>query len=281
MNKGVNILKWLASNWERFFFSIIGIVLIGYSLFFISIDHVANAGVVFGLGFLSFIYANVARFKKFKGLGFEAELWEDTKKEAEDLIQRLRNVVGIYSREAILSRMSKGRIADGNNWQDNWKLYDDLVTQHTELGQKIDFSDVKRELDNHFLGDMIRPLYVELHRIVFKAQDDVNKKISNEFGPVIKDNAGYIARLNQKREIIWEIKDFYPAIISGENLAQHVLEYWNKAKEKLKRNFDMEISAPQTTLDRLKKITEIADNRPVSVTPELIDWANQQPDYAG
>jgi hypothetical protein len=74
-------------------------VLVGYSLDLIYIEQMTNAGIVFGLGFLSFIYANVARFKRFKGLGFEAELWEDKQKEAADLIDRLKNVVSIYTRE--------------------------------------------------------------------------------------------------------------------------------------------------------------------------------------
>ena len=72
--------------------------------------------MVFGLGFLSFIYANVARFKRFKGLGFEAELWEDKQKEAADLIERLREVVSIYSREVILGKVRAGRFANGPDW---------------------------------------------------------------------------------------------------------------------------------------------------------------------
>ena len=71
----------------------------------IYIEQMTNAGIVFGLGFLSFIYANVARYKRFKGLGFEAELWEDKQKEAADLIDRLKNVVSIYTREVILGKV--------------------------------------------------------------------------------------------------------------------------------------------------------------------------------
>jgi hypothetical protein len=57
--------------------------------------------------FLQFFYSNLARFKRFKGLGFEAELWEDKQKEAADLIDRLKNVVAIYSREVVMAQVSR------------------------------------------------------------------------------------------------------------------------------------------------------------------------------
>ena len=63
-------------------FVVVGLTFLGMCFYLLYAEKVAEAAVVFGLGFLSFIYANVARFKRFKGPGFEAELWEDKKKEA-------------------------------------------------------------------------------------------------------------------------------------------------------------------------------------------------------
>jgi hypothetical protein len=103
--------KWFIANWERVLFVIVGLALLGGSLKLIYIEKVTEAAVVFGLGFLSFIYANVARFKRFKGLGFEAELWEDKQKEAADLIERLREVVSIYTREVVLGKIKAGRLS--------------------------------------------------------------------------------------------------------------------------------------------------------------------------
>jgi hypothetical protein len=136
--------KWLSANWERMLFVVVGLIFFGQCFYLVYGGKITEAAVIFGLGFLSFIYANIARFKRFKGLGFEAELWEDKKKEAADLIERLRDVVSIYTREVILGRITSGRFAGKADWKSHWKLYDDLVTQHNVLGQKIDFSNVKK-----------------------------------------------------------------------------------------------------------------------------------------
>lgn len=63
----------------------------------------------------------------------EAELWEDKQKEAADLIERLREVVSIYTREVIVGKVKAGRWGGKADWGEHWKLYDDLVTQHNVL----------------------------------------------------------------------------------------------------------------------------------------------------
>jgi hypothetical protein len=42
--------KAVFENWERFFFSIVGLLLVGYSLRLIYIGQTTNAAIVFGLG---------------------------------------------------------------------------------------------------------------------------------------------------------------------------------------------------------------------------------------
>src|SRR5690606_38058585 len=152
-----------------------------------------------GLGFLSFIYANVARFKRFKGLGFEAELWEDKQKEAADLINQLKNVVSIYTREVVLGKVKAGRLGNGPDWKSHWQLYDDLVTQHGILGQRIDFSDVKKEMDDYFLFDMSMPGINKIREAALKGKGAAMEKINQEFGNPIRDIEGYGKRLEQHR----------------------------------------------------------------------------------
>lgn len=164
-------------------------------------EKVAEAAVVFGLGFLSFIYANVARFKRFKGLGFEAELWEDKKKEAAGLIERLREVVSIYTREVILQKVRSGRWSGKLDWEGHWKLYDDLVTQHDALGQKIDFSGLKKAMDDYFLFDMTMPEISKIQEAATKGRTAAMQKIIEEFGSPIRDAEGYAKRLEQYRAI--------------------------------------------------------------------------------
>ena len=44
---------------------VVGLTFLGMCFYLLYAEKVAEAAVVFGLGFLSFIYANVARFKRF------------------------------------------------------------------------------------------------------------------------------------------------------------------------------------------------------------------------
>jgi len=96
--------------------------------------------------FLCALYSKLTRFKKFKGLGFEAELWEDKQKEAAALIDRLKSIVNIYTRELVMGRVMQGRWGAVYKWADHWRLYDELVMQHSQIGQEIDFSDLRRQV---------------------------------------------------------------------------------------------------------------------------------------
>ena len=144
------MLKWLISNWERVLFSVIGLAFILFSLNYMKSSSLVESSAAFGMGFLCFIFSSVSRFKRFKGLGFEAELWEDKQEEAAELIDRFKDIVTIYSREAVMSRVTAGRWDDGlGAWKRRWELFDELTNQHQALGQKVDFRKLKKEVDNY------------------------------------------------------------------------------------------------------------------------------------
>lgn len=268
---------WLSANWERILFAIVGLVLL--SLCFLSIirDKVTEAAVLFGLAFISFIYANVSRFKKFKGLGFEAELWEDKQKQAADLIERLRDVVSIYSTEILLGKVTAGRLSSGGGWEGHWKLYDDLVAQHSTLGQKIDLSNVKKKMDDYFLFDMTLPEHRRVRLAIEQGKTKAIAIVGKEFGSPITDSEGYARRLADVRRVPEPRQN--PFEFSTQNdLAEHLLRVFDEAKERLKRDFGVEIAVDALTVERLTSISKLYQNRPVQVTSDLIAWANRQDD---
>ena len=222
MENGKTFVKWFLANWERVLFVIVGLAFLGTCLYLIYLEKVTEAAVVFSLGFLSFIYANVSRFKRFKGLGFEAELWDDKQKEAADLIERLREVVSIYTREVILGKVTAGRWGGKTDWASHWKLYDDLVNQHNALGQKIDFTGVKKVMDDYFLFDMSMPEISRIREVTNKGKSAAREKITQEFGTPVRDLEGHNRRWEQVREMPDDISD--PFLISTQDdLARHAL----------------------------------------------------------
>jgi hypothetical protein len=267
--------KWFSANWERMLFVAVGLAFLGTCFYLLYAQKVTEAAAVFGLGFLSFMYANVSRFKRFKGLGFEAELWEDKKKEAADLIERLREVVSIYTREVILGKVTSGRWGGKVDWGGRWKLYDDLVTQHNVLGQKIDFSGVKKEMDDFFLFDMTMPEINKIREAAIKGRSAAGQKIDQEFGSPIRDSEGYNKRVEQYRAIQEGVEDPFE-ISTKSDLAGHALNVWHDTKRRLKRDFDVEAHLDPKVHERLEKIPKLYQSRPVQVTDELIGWANRE-----
>ena len=236
-------------------------------------EKITESAVVFGIGFLCFIYANVARFKRFKGLGFEAELWEDKQKEAADLIERLSNVVTIYTRETVLGKVKSGRWDSGGTWGDRWKLYNELVLQHEKLGQKIDFSKLKTEMDDYFLFDMTMPGIQLLSESANRGSVAAMQKIQDEFGSPIQDSDGYCKRSSQHHSATFEIDEPFE-ISKTKNLAGYALELWSESKLKLKRDFDVDIEIEPKAKERLETISKLYQKRPAHVTDELVSWAN-------
>jgi len=218
---------------------------------------------------------NVSRFKRFKGLGFEAELWEDKQKEAADLIERLREVVSIYTREVILGKVTAGRWSGKVDWAGHWKLYDDLVSQHNVLGQKIDFTSVKKVMDDYFLFDMTMPEISRIRESTNEGKGAAREKIAQEFGSPVRDIEGHNRRWEQFRAIPDDISD--PFLISTkDDLARHALRILEETKERLKRDFDVDVEIDRIVTERLEAISKLYQSRPVKVTDELIAWGNRE-----
>lgn len=270
------MIKFIQTGWQAVVFAIVGFFALYHVYQFLEAGKVTEASAVFGIAFLSFLYANLSRFKRFKGLGFEAELWEDKQKEAAELIERLKSVVAIYTTEVVRSNVQQGRFADGKRWLKVWPLYDELVTRHEELGQKIDFSKLKDEMDDYFLLDMcininsngFRQSLQRAHR----QAEDVLKK---EFGSVVKDMDGYNKRLAQLREIN-SSADILFQFGQRRNVAEEMLRVADEAGRKLKTFFDVDLQIEEKDATRLRAISEVWKNRPVKVTAELIQWADRQ-----
>jgi len=61
-------------------------------------DNPASAGVLLGFGFLFVVLLLLAKFKRFKGFGFEAETWEEKQQEAAALVESLKRLQLVYSK---------------------------------------------------------------------------------------------------------------------------------------------------------------------------------------
>jgi hypothetical protein len=264
---------WFQTNWERCFLFLISLIFLAFSIKFFLNSEIAGATASFVMFFLCLIYANVSRFKRFKGLGFEAELWEDKQQEAADLIDRLKNIVQVYTREIIMSKVMSGRWGGASAWPDRWALYEELVGQHDTLGQKIDFLPLKEKVYRVMVFDAVNSLSSKIQPALTKAFSDANNAISKEFGDPITDAAGFGARIKKLNESKFEIRDLFK-IAETENIAQHVLKNVEQSARALKENFGIDASLPADSLEKLRKIDALFQVGDFRVDPDLVSWAD-------
>lgn len=268
-------MNYLGGSWERLLFGVVGIACLFFTFRFLVVGQITSASASFAMAFFSFFYSNLARFKKFKGLGFEAELWEDKQKEAANLIDRLKSVVAIYTREIVMNNVMRGRLGGSESWEERWALFDELVNQHHELGQKIDFSNLKAKLDSVFLFDLCSPLYSSVRQSIEQARTKASDAIGRKYGNPVTDLEGHNTDHGKLRQIQVSIKGLFEKA-HYENIASTILTLANDAKENLERNFSITPDFDHAVLDRLQIISETVESRPITITPQLLEWSKER-----
>ncbi len=69
----------------------------------------ASATVTYAAAIFCLIFAFLSRFKKFKGLGIEAELWEQKQQEAVELIEKMRSIAETAAEQLVNLSVRTGR----------------------------------------------------------------------------------------------------------------------------------------------------------------------------
>lgn len=95
----------------RILILIIALSFFGISVYFAFMDNFKALVAFLTMGMLCLILALLSRFKRFKGFGFEAELWESKQEEAAEIIVMLRSLAVTISRQILTLSARAGRIA--------------------------------------------------------------------------------------------------------------------------------------------------------------------------
>jgi hypothetical protein len=269
-----HLSRYLGKNWERWLFGLVGGACLILTFRYLFSGNMATGSALFAMSFFSFFYSNLARFKRFKGLGFEAELWEDKQKEAADLIGRLKNIVAAYTREIVMGTVMRGRLGGSASWEERWALFDELTGQHTELGQDIDFSQLKNDVDSAFIFDICLPLSQSLNKSVEDGKRKARDQINQKYGSPITDSDSYNADIQSINGINVKFDNLFERAKS-ENIAQEILDATQDAKRKL-ATAGVEVAFEPQDVERLESMAKIIKRRPIAITSELTAWANSK-----
>ena len=264
----------ISKYWERVLFGLLGLACFGAAARMIFLERISEGAALFGIGFFCFLYSNVSRFKRFKGLGFEAELWEDKQKEAAGLIDRLKSVVEIYSREIVMSRVMMGRWGDDSTWHHTWQLFDDLITQHNNLGQSIDFFDLKVRLDQIFIFDAVSTVTGRIMQRSRAVAEIASREGKSKFGSPVTDIDGYNKHCDLVRLISIEPRNQFE-LSKTQNIANQMLEMTLHSEQIAKEHFNIESEYDVKDIDDLKFLDALYDKIPVNFTTALIDRVHE------
>lgn len=90
-------------------------------------DRTASATSALGFGFLLVVLLLLAKFKRFKGYGFEAEMWEEKQAEAAKLVERLSTLSDAVAQQVALFASKLGLWDSALTFPQMDALLDDLT----------------------------------------------------------------------------------------------------------------------------------------------------------
>lgn len=266
-------MNWIKTNWERGLLYLASLLFLVFSVKFLVSSDITGATATFVMFFLCLIYANVSRFKRFKGFGVEAELWEDKQKEAASLIDRLTSIVQVYTREIVLARVMAGRFSGGAEWPNRWALYEELVDQHDTLGQTIDFLPLKEKVYRVMVFDAVQYLSEDIRTAIRSAYLKARERLSAESGNPTEDPAGLARRRTALKKIDVEMPDLFE-ISEEKNVARYVLDLVDHATEILQAEFGISVELPEEDMARLRKVDELFEKGDFHPDAALMRWAD-------
>lgn len=258
------MLIWFKENFERAFLFLVSLAFLSFSIFFMAKENITGSTTAFVMFFLCLVYGNFSRFKRFKGLGFEAELWEDKQREAEALVDRLKSIVQIYTREIVMMRVMDGNIFHASKWEERWALYEELVAQHDTLGQSIDFIPLRKKMYSVMIGHAISPTIPKLNEYFVREQLKARDKLKS----VHKEARSEQSDLEKELLEIKDLKigtDTISNISEDTNPANLVLLVIERLIGEFKNRYNITVQLPEEELSRLREISgffEAGDLRP-------------------
>ena len=264
------------STWQQWLFAVVGIYFLFWTFRFVAQSAIAEGSACFGIAFLSFIYSNLSRFKRFRGLGFEAELWEDKQREAVELIERLKPIVSIYTQEIFDNRIMRGRFLTPQKWRGHWELFETITERHTELGQNIDFGDTKHMLDSFFAIDSVSKFGKSLIKGLSESLDEASQKVAIEHeydprtGNVGKDDEGFRARNLKITEMRKRELSNKATIAEQCNLPEAFLEWYSSQKKAIEDEFSVTVKDDEDALRKLRAFRDLYKIRPIVITEEVL-----------
>ncbi|WP_155523093.1 hypothetical protein [Tabrizicola thermarum] len=236
-------------------------------MYFLFIGNVPGATLCATVGLLLTFLARFSQFKRFKGWGFEAEMWEEKQQEAEKLVESLKGIAALTAREVMLQSIKSGRWGSGKRWEDHWKLFEEVKAAQAGLLDEDGQRKVRRSIDRWFLHDMAITEFGKLKEIVTKEVEQARQEIRVKFGNPVSDPMAFEAEMQLLSTLDKSIGLF--ELAGTEPLIESIEKWWESARKTL-ANFGIDVAMPSEVRSRLDTYKALESLPEMPVTKELI-----------
>ena len=141
---------------------------------FLSItDRATSAAPILGFSFLFVVLLLLAKFKRVKGFGFEAEMWEEKQEEAAALVSRLTQLSTVLSKQMVIVASKLGFMNSHLTFNESV----DLLKQTQSVLQAAKISEEE-------MNQILNPLYLRIELNFWTAAGNV---LNRAFDAEIKE----------------------------------------------------------------------------------------------
>jgi hypothetical protein len=132
------------------------------------------AATIYVAAVFCLVFAFLSQFKKFSGLGFAGETWEQKMQEADELISRLRGLAAVIAEPVFIAMARLGRWDSHLTRQERYDISTKLEAELSRNGvYREDIDQARKELDRVNTFDMAKPLFDAVYR---KIQEKVDER---------------------------------------------------------------------------------------------------------
>lgn len=172
-------------------------------------DKAGVATATYGAAVLSLIFAFLPEFKKFKGLGIEAELLDKKIEETDKLLKQLRDITSPIAEMLFSSTARAGRWSSGMPRSQKYELMQRIESELKKCGVE-DSQLEKAKQDWHFYNtfDLASPIFQKINQKLRPIQQE-REKVLNQFKqPITPEKMEEHKKLIEHRnEVSKEIAD--------------------------------------------------------------------------
>ncbi|MDR7151334.1 hypothetical protein J2W49_003310 [Hydrogenophaga palleronii] len=191
-------------------------------------DKVGAATVTYTAAVLSLIFAFLPEFKKFKGLGIEAELLDKKIEETDRLLKQLRDITAPIAEMLISSAARSGRWGSGMPRTQKYELMQRIESELKKCGVEDSQLDrAKKDWHYYNIFDLATPVFEKISEKLKLVQQEREKALREFKQPITPERMDEYRRLielrNEVGKEIGNLRDLRQ-IKNQDHLVEQVLE---------------------------------------------------------